>query len=260
MHATHAVESMRATEATDAMGLLATAGRMFYGIGILAFGLLHIGYGDFVTRVVPWWPVGIPGRPLWAYVIGALLTAAGVALVLNWRTATVSTLLAAGLMLSFVCFGIPLVASDALLGGSWTVAGKILALCGGALLLSESRLAWLGPGFLAAFLILCGIQHFLYIDFVVSLFPTWIPAARFWTYFAGIALIAGGLGLALPATARFAGLLTGLMIFSWVFLIHIPLVFRTYPKITNDLTAVFEALAMSGIALLASRPPQPRKR
>jgi uncharacterized membrane protein len=229
--------------------------RTFYGIAILAFGILHLAYGDFVTRVVPWWPAAIPGRSLWAYVIGALLVAAGAALVLNRRTVEVSTLLASGLMLSFLLLGIPLVAADTPLGGSWTVAGKILALCGGALLLSagdDRRRLWIGTSFFAAFLVVCGIQHFIWTDFVDTLVPSWIPpGARFWTYFAGIALIAGGLGLLLPKTTRLAGLLTGLMIFSWVFLVHIPRAIRM--QNTNELTAVFEALAMTGIAWLAAR-------
>jgi uncharacterized membrane protein len=230
---------------------LGTAGRMFYAIAMLAFGLFHIGYGDFVTRVVPWWPAWIPGRSMWAYAVGVLLIGAGTALLRNWRTVTVSMLFASGLLLSFVLLGLPLVAKDAVLGGSWTVAGKVLAFAGGALLLARG---WrVGVWFFAAFLVLCGIQHFLYINFVVSLIPTWIPAARFWAYAAGVFLIAGGLGLIVPATSRTAGLLSGLMIFSWVFLIHIPLAARNFRQTTNDSTAVFEALAMSGIAWLAAQ-------
>jgi uncharacterized membrane protein len=243
------------------MQTLTETGRMFYGIAMVAFGLLHVGYANFVTRVVPWWPAWIPGRPLWAEIVGALLVAAGIAILLNRWTATVSTLLAYGLMVSFVLLGIPLVASDILLGGAWTVAGKILAFFGGAIMIARAsgstspiaRVPWLGPACLAAFLVVCGIQHFMFIDFVVSLFPAWIPGARFWSYFAGVALIAGGVGLIVPATARPAGLMTGLMIFSWVFLIHIPLVFRAGRNPTNEITAVFEALAMSGIAWLTMR-------
>lgn len=64
---------------------LKTVSRVFYAIAMVAFGLLHIGYGDFVTRVVPWWPAGIPGRPLWADLIGALLVVAGGALIGAFR-------------------------------------------------------------------------------------------------------------------------------------------------------------------------------
>jgi hypothetical protein len=49
------------------------------------------------------------------------------------------------------------------------------------------------------------------------------------------------------------------MIFSWVFLVHIPRALRTFPETTNEMTAVFEALAMSGIAwLAAAASAQPR--
>jgi len=243
------------------MQTLTSVSRTFYGIAMLAFGLLHIVYGDFVTRVVPWWPAAIPGRSIWAYLAGVLLIAAGTAVLINRSTALVATGLAVGLGLSFLLLGVPLAASDALFGGGWTVAGKALAFCGGALLIARAsgspsldarvmRLARLGPWFLVAFLVLCGIQHFLYGPFVVSLFPPWIPWPLFWTYFAAVALIAGGVGLIVPLTARLAGLLTGLMIFSWVFLIHIPLALRR--PTSNEITAVFEALAMSAIAWLAA--------
>ncbi len=253
------------------MQTLASIGRVFYGIAIVAFGLLHVGYGDFVTRVAPWWPA-IPGRTAWAYAIGVVLIGAGTAVVVDRGTTIAAALLGSGLLLSFLCLGVPMAAADRLLGGQWTVAGKALALCGGALLvgsdaavraasppavpsLAEASLARLSrPGvwFLASFLVLCGIQHFIYADFVQTLIPAWIPGARFWTYAAGIALIAGGAGLVIRATTRQAGVLTGLMIFSWVFLVHIPRALRTFPNTTNEMTAVFEALAMSGIAWLAA--------
>jgi uncharacterized membrane protein len=254
------------------MQTLASIGRVFYGIAIVAFGLLHVGYGDFVTRVVPWWPAVIPGRTAWAYAIGALLIAAGTAVAIDRGTTIAAALLGSGLLLSFVCLGVPMAAADRLLGGQWTVAGKALALCGGALLVGsdaavraallpavpspvEAALARLwrpGAWFFASFLVLCGIQHFIYADFVQTLIPAWIPGARFWTYAAGVALIAGGAGLVVRATARQAGVLTGLMIFSWVFFVHIPRALRTFPQTTNEMTAVFEALAMSGIAWLAA--------
>ena len=68
----------------------------------------------------------------------------------------------------------------------------------------------------------------------------------------GVALVAGGIGLVVPATARLAGLLSGAMIFSWVFLVHIPRALETFPGTTGETTAVFEAIAMSGIAWLAA--------
>ena len=55
------------------MGTLVSAGRLFYAIGIIAFGLEHLVHADFVTRVVPYWPAWMPGHALWAYAVGLAL-------------------------------------------------------------------------------------------------------------------------------------------------------------------------------------------
>jgi uncharacterized membrane protein len=251
------------------MDRLPSIGRTFYAIAMLGFGALHLGYGDFVTRVVPWWPAAIPGRTLWAYALGVLLVLAGGALLVDRRTVTVAALLGTGFLISFLLLGVPFAADDSPLGGRWTVAAKALALSGGGFLVARAstvaadrgtsrsdgvlqRIWLLGPWFFAGFLVLCGVQHFIHVAFVVTLVPAWIPGALFWTYGAGVALIAGGLGLLVPATARLAGLLSGVMIFSWVFLVHIPRAAGTFPETTGETTAVFEAVAMSGIAWLAA--------
>jgi uncharacterized membrane protein len=105
----------------------------------------------------------------------------------------------------------------------------------------------LGRVCLGIFLIITGIQHFLFTPFVASLIPDWFPGDPvFWTYFAGIALIAGGTGLQNPRTAPLAALLSGLMVFSWVWIVHLP---RALGDVTDKI-AVFEALAVSGIAFV----------
>jgi uncharacterized membrane protein len=111
----------------------------------------------------------------------------------------------------------------------------------------------LGRFFFAAFLILCGIEHFIYIDLVATMVPAWIPGSVFWASFAGVALIAGGVGIIVPLTTRLAGALSGLMIFLWVFLVHIPRAVAM--RNSNETTAVFEALAMSGIAFIVAVQP-----
>jgi uncharacterized membrane protein YphA (DoxX/SURF4 family) len=90
----------------------------------------------------------------------------------------------------------------------------------------------------------------------MSLVPTWIPGARFWTYFAGVALIAGGAGIIVPLTTRLAASLSGLMIFLWFVMLHIPRALAApAAQSRNEWTAVFEALAMSGIAFVLAGTP-----
>ncbi len=69
-----------------------------------------------------------------------------------------------------------------------------------------------------------------------------------------MALICGGLGLFVPSTARLAALLSAAMVFSWFWIVHLPRASRG----GSEAIAVFEALAVSGIALvLAGAPSRP---
>jgi|HigsolmetaAR202D_1030399.scaffolds.fasta_scaffold00216_10 uncharacterized membrane protein len=231
---------------------LAAAGRLSLGVAFLGFGVLHLLYLDFVTRVFPWWPDVIPARPVLATVAGAGLMVGGAALVVRYREQRVAGLLAVVLFASLLVLAVPVAVRDAAWAGSWTVAGKVLAM-GGGLLLVAGRGTAVGPWCFGAFLALCGIQHFIHVDFVTSLVPAWIPGARFWTWFTGVALVAGGVGVALPGTARLAGLLTGGMIFTWLLILHVPRAL-TAPSDgnPNETVAVLEALAMSGIGWLVA--------
>jgi uncharacterized membrane protein YphA (DoxX/SURF4 family) len=105
-------------------------------------------------------------------------------------------------------------------------------------------------------MIFCCVLHFIFAEFVTVLVPSWIPGGAFWTYFSAIALLAGGLGLLLPPTRRLAAALSGGMILVWVVVLHIPRAFSL--RDANETTAVFEALAFSGLALIiACMPRQP---
>ncbi|HXE80565.1 MAG TPA: hypothetical protein VNK41_07425 [Vicinamibacterales bacterium] len=75
---------------------------------------------------------------------------------------------------------------------------------------------------LAALFILGGIQHFIWTDVVAALVPAWIPGPYFWTWFAGIALVARGAGMLVPRTTALAERLSALMVFLWVLMLHVP--------------------------------------
>jgi uncharacterized membrane protein len=253
---------------TKASDRLISVGRVFFAVGLIAWGIQHIVAGNFVTRVVPTWPGWMPARTFCAYLIGVALIVAGAAIIFLIKARSAAFAFGVLAFLSFLFLHLPLVAKDVLLGGSWTSAGKALVMCGGSLciavslaqreslasgLLSSARVrqglvVW-GRVCLGGFMILCGIQHFLYVPFVATLVPAWIPGAVFWTYFAGVALIAGGVGIILPRVNWLAALLSGAMIFSWVFLVHLPRALSS-PYNPGEVAAVFEALAFSGVAFL----------
>jgi uncharacterized membrane protein YphA (DoxX/SURF4 family) len=255
-------------------------GRAFIGLATMASGILQLVVGDFV-RLVPKLPAWVPAPSAWATLVGVSLVAIGSA-ILSGRGARAAASLLAVMILFTVVFLYapqmvwnPVVDHPFFRGFMWTNPLKSLALAGGLASLAgrlpgsdrplPALVGWIGrraplaPLFLALFLAVCGIQHFVYRGFVDTLVPAWIPPTqRFWTYLAGVALVAGGVGILIPKTSRLAASLSALMIFLWVLLLHIPRALMEANH-ANETAGVFEALALSGVALLvasaqASRP------
>jgi uncharacterized membrane protein len=98
---------------------------------------------------------------------------------------------------------------------------------------------------IAVFLIIAGIQHFMFAAFVKFLVPAWIPGALFWTYLSGAGLIVCGLGLITSVGYKLAALAGGVVIMIWFFVLHIPRAVVGGLASPNELTACCEALAFS---------------
>ncbi len=248
------------------MTRLTLAGRTLFSIAIIGLGAEHLIFQEFVTGRAPRWPDDVPGGSAWAVLTGIALIGAGAA-ILSGRAARLAAVSTATLIFAWAFLRqIPTLAADSLLAPSWTDAGKALTLSGGALVVAATLPAFrhgrrdhvairpmngrssfiaIGRITLGAFLILTGIQHYLYTEFVATLVPGWMPGGGlFWTHAAGVFLIAGGVGLQLRPTAPLAALLSGLMVFSWFWIVHLP---RTFEGRSAAL-AIFEALAVAGIA------------
>jgi uncharacterized membrane protein len=229
-----------------------TLGRLFFAISMVAFGIQQIFTGKFV-RLVPPLPAWMPAHTLWACLTGILLIAIGIAIGTGRGARGAAAVLGVMIVLSILFLHLPKALTDPLAGFMWTNPCKALAMLGGVLLLAGAeRSRPLGRLFFAAFLILGGIQHFVYADFVMGLVPSWIPGARYWVYFTGIALIAGGTGILVPKTSRLAATMSGIMILLWVVLLHIPRAMARYDA--GEIAGVFEALALSGVAFLLASP------
>lgn len=244
------------------MGKLPKLGYYLFALGMLGIGVEHFIYGDFLLGRAPSWPAGWPGQLVWAYLSGGFFVLAGIGLFVHSQVRQALALAALLVLVWSLVRHVPVLAAGSLFSGAWTTAGKALVFFSGALAVGarytaggvaaprflwrrEKQLLLLGRICLGLFLLVCGIQHFLFEAFVASLLPSWFPGAPLlWSRFAGVALIAGGLGLWIPSTARLAALLSGWMIFSWVWLVHVP---RIGVSISDNI-AVFEALAFSGVA------------
>ena len=84
-------------------------GRIFFGIMLIAFGLAHFYYTDFVDTLVPSW---VPAHTFWTYFGGAALIGGGLSMVIKIRIRLVAFLLATMLFLWFIVLHIPRAIAD----------------------------------------------------------------------------------------------------------------------------------------------------
>src|SRR5215472_796098 len=185
-------------------------GRIVFAVAMIAFGMEQIVTSDFIQALirVPSW---VPGRTGLAIVSGAVLVLAGLVVLFGKRARPAAFALGIIWLISFLLLAAR-VSPTNLVNGDWlTCLFEDMAFCGIALILiaslgeqhrdfpgattKETRMARLGSVLYGVSLPVFGVLHFIYIGYVSSVIPGWIPGHTFWGYFTGIAHIAAGAGI-----------------------------------------------------------------
>jgi uncharacterized membrane protein YphA (DoxX/SURF4 family) len=251
-----------------------STGRMFYSLALIIYGIQQFVYGDFRNVFFPPWQQHLPLLIVWAYLFGLYLIASAI-LIITGKNAQNAALILGGAFLFLFCFlHIPyeLISepNKTYHFGLWVNPLKELALSGGAFVIAGSfrsenmpelhrsiflktldKIAPYGNIFFAFTMTGFGIGHFMYVQFVSKTVPSWMPDPVFWTCFAGVALMAGGICILLNIRLKIIALFLSLMIFLWFWLLHLPGVFSYQgDDRRNILASAFDALAFSGIALV----------
>jgi uncharacterized membrane protein len=256
--------------------------RAFFALAIMGIAVQQFIFADMMAVIIPpKYPTWLAPRLLWTSVISIGLIAAAGCILFEFKGRMISLLLALVLFLFVLVFQIPGTQYPGHIG-SWINPFKEFALAGGALVIAGSlpedhiipdffklleKLIPFGKYMLAITLVTFGSTHFIYRDFCALLVPNWIPLHYFWSDFAGIALISGGLGIILGVfgsswllfnnLSKLAARLVGIMIFLWFIMLHVPrAIADPHTGNGNEWTSVFEALAFSGIAFLIARKRQ----
>jgi len=240
--------------------------KIFYGLGIVGLGILHFFYAGFRPVILPIPPETTQHLSLLVYLTGAFLCVTGIAIVVSKNVKAVALWLGIVLLLFFILGHLyNRVTNQPTNIGAWTDALKLLSLSGGAFIVAKvfsnvdqsrltaslSRISFLGKYFFGIMLIVFGIDHFIYLEFVKTLVPLWIPGNVFWTYVAGVALIGSGLAIVINFQRKLISILLGTMLFLWLIFLHIPrAVTMNTPSDPNEIVSVLECLAFSGMAFL----------
>jgi hypothetical protein len=243
---------------------LIKGGRLFFAIMLVGLAGQQFYDGEFRPVLIPSYATRFPGETVLVYLLSTILIVAAAGIVLNKQGRTLA-LGVAGLFMALTLFcHIPYelwVDPNGSSLGAWNQALKESAMAGGALIVAGSYRGGFGYGriFFAVTMIVFGTEHYIWAEGVKTLVPSWIPGALFWTYFAGTALIAAGVGFILCIQLRLAGLLLGGAIFIWFLVLHIPrAVVAPVTDKGNELSSVFESLGFSGIAFLIAYSYAPR--
>jgi uncharacterized membrane protein len=262
------------------MGNLARLARIFFAICIAGLGAQQFYDGQFRPVLVPTYAAHFPRETILVYLLSVILILAAVAILMEKQGASAAVFLGFLLLSNLLFCHIPYEGWIDPGGrqsiGAWNNAFKEAALAGSAFVVAGSLarerpldkitavttpklLTLIGGVLFSIMIVVFGIEHFLYPQFVQTLVPNWIPGHLFWTYFAAVALIGGGSAILFQTRSRLAAMLLGIMIFLWTILLHIPRA-AVAPATDNgnELTSVFEALGFSGIAVLIALSYKPR--
>jgi uncharacterized membrane protein len=254
---------------------LAPTGRIFYGLAIAGIGLMHFLYEGFRPIILPLAAEVVRNYSFAVYVVGAYILVSGIFIVAGKKTHAVTTVLGIAFLL-FLLFGhLPIrLLTDLEIRESWIDTIKLLALSGGAFVISETvsyrlsdkaqkyfhRLTQLGSYFFAVMLILFGTAHLISPMKISELVPKYIPFPIFWTLIGGIALIGSGLCIFFKYQLRTVSILLAIMLFLWLLMLHLYYAFH-FPEFQDgeNIIGSLQCLAFCGIALTVSEFPKPKK-
>lgn len=245
-------------------------GVWFYGVGTALTGVLDLVWRDFDTSHQPIQALGkdVPGQHLLAWLAGAALLAAGLA-VLWRRTAKVGAAACGVLYSIFVALGLIRDYEaihavgwrlDAVFGVSFGIGQELMLVAPAVIAYAftspdESRLqhraAVSARWMLGLPPVLFGLAHLIGIRFFATIVPEWMHFGVFWAASTGIAFILAGLAICSGIKDILAARLLALMLLLFEGLVEIPPVFTRFHNQGTWGAAVYNLGAVGACWLFA---------
>jgi uncharacterized membrane protein len=192
---------------------LKQASRIFYGVTMIAIGVIGLIGGSFAPIFVPV-PATVPGRELLAYLSSFVALACGVGLLAKRTGTTAALVLLIFLLIWAALFKFPFIIRAPLVEGSYQSIGENAVVIAGAWVLYGwaakrrnflagdigQRIAHVLYGLA---LIAFGFSHFVYLNLTTPLVPEWLPLGSvFWAYLTGCIYLASGITVTTGIGAR----------------------------------------------------------
>ncbi len=234
------------------------AGRLFFAVALIGFGLVHFFTSNFPSALMPF--PEFPGRIAFVYGIGLFLILCGLSIITKIKSR--QAMLALGfLFIPFLIVHFIHLFENLKNPGPWTAGGEVLALMGGAWIVTASfpkegdsaldKVIPSGKYLFVALLVVVAVQHFMYAEFISFLIPEWMPARLFLAYFVGVVFVATSISILINKQVRLSMFLLGVMFLIWVVILHAP---RAFANMSSEAewTSLCVALASGGISLTLS--------
>lgn len=258
------------------MEKLIKIGRFFYGIGVVALGIHQIIIKNFRSEILSPFPAWAHENVIFPIFTGIALIFAGIVISGIIKMKFIDTKKVC-LYLGF-CF-IALIITSHLpyiltLDKTpdfqvWINALEELTYSGGAFVMAGSftentsaggkknftslleKLIPCGRVFYSILMILFGLSHFAFANFIATMVPKWLPAPMFWTYFFGVALVIAGISIIFKILIKPIALLLALTLLLFFLFFHIPdAIANPSAGGGNEIVRAFVALLFCGIALV----------
>jgi uncharacterized membrane protein len=94
-----------------------------------------------------------------------------------------------------------------------------------------------------------GVQHFMYLKFVGTLVPVYMPFRLFWAGFTGAAMILAGISFATRIKVPLAALLLSIMMGLFILMLHVHMLLTTPQNLMTWIRAI-QDIAITGAALM----------
>ncbi len=248
------------------MDTITRLGRLLFCLGLGGLGLQTLARGDLVVALEPL-ASDFPGRLALVWFSGVALFLGSAFVALGFRARHAAMALGTLLPLFVLLLHLPALLARPRSGVEWTGAFETVAMGGAAWVLCGmiiglpsvrvpgarriDRIAGIGRSAFALSLPVFGALHVIYIGYVASVIPAWIPWHVFWGYFTGAAAALAGLAILSRVKARLAATMLGLMYGSWVLILHLPRVF-SHPADHREWASLLVAITLCGGAWLVA--------
>lgn len=239
------------------MKFIINTGKYIFATTLAAFAIIQFITAALPSALMPL-PKEMPGKVVIAYVSGLIFLLTAIAVFINRKAALMAMVSGFVFLLFLIYPHTPKLISNVYNAGEWVVFLEILALACGCFILANSvtagsagiRNAGLIARYLfAVVLLIFGIQHVMYENFILTLIPAWMLVKLLLARMVTTAFFATALSIGLNLFTRLSTTLTGFMFVIFVATLHAPRVFLRPTKET-EWTSLSIALAAAGICFM----------